>query len=142
MNALSPDEAREFASRWLPLWTGNRPEELATLYTNDLFYSDPVLREGLRGREAFLEYLRPLLRSNPDWVWRFERAIPLEDGFLNHWILDRPIDGQIQIGRGVCTVQLRQGLIYRNEVYFDMAPFQHTRQARAQKPPDILPNTV
>lgn len=86
-DGLTPEQAREFAARWLPAWTGNDPERLASFYTDDAFYCDP--------------------------------AIPLEDGFLNVWHARVPADeGDVEF-EGVCTVQMRDGLIRRNEVYFD-----------------------
>ena len=47
------------------------------------------------------------------------RLDPLADGFLNEWHASVPVgDAKVEID-GVCTVQLRGGLIYRNEVFFD-----------------------
>jgi SnoaL-like protein len=117
--ALQPDEARRFAERWLPAWSGNRPELLVSYYTDDVFYSDPATRSGVRGREQLLAYFRKLLARNPDWVWTQRASIPLADGFLNEWHASVPAgDAKVEID-GVCTVQLRSGLIYRNEVFFD-----------------------
>jgi hypothetical protein len=48
---LAEAEARAFASRWLPAWTGNDPERLAS-YTEDAFYSDPAVPDGIEGRDA------------------------------------------------------------------------------------------
>ena len=63
--------------------------------------------------------MRPLLRSNPAWIWRHEIGIPMQDGFLNKWRAKIPVGKQLINITGACTVQLRDGLIYRNEVYFD-----------------------
>jgi hypothetical protein len=119
MPLMTPGEAREFATRWLPAWTGNDPLKLASFYTDDLFYSDPTLPSGVTGKDAFIRYLSKLLANNPNWVWIQEAAIPLEAGFLNKWRLDAPVGDRIINCRGVCTVQMAGGLIYRNEVYFD-----------------------
>ena len=54
---MTPDEAREFAARWLPAWSGNNPERLASFYTKDLFYSDPTLPDGVTGKTNFIRYL-------------------------------------------------------------------------------------
>src|SRR5512144_2297555 len=54
-------DAKEFASRWLPAWTGNDPERLAAFYTDDAFYRDPAVPDGVRGKEALLAYFRALL---------------------------------------------------------------------------------
>ena len=118
-DGVSASDAREFASRWLPAWTGNDPERLAAFYTEDVFYSDPVVPDGIRGREALLDYFRALLARFPDWEWKQRDATPMEGGFLNHWHASIPLGGTVIECDGVCTVRLRDGLIERNEVFFD-----------------------
>jgi len=118
MRSMTPDEAREFAERWLPAWTGNNPLKLASFYTDDLSYSDPTLPDGVIGKEAFIRYLSKLLGNNPDWVWTHELAIPMQDGFLNKWRVDAPVGDRVITCSGVCTVQMTGGLSYRNETYF------------------------
>ena len=118
-SGLSPNQAREFAERWLPAWSGNDPERLAAFYTDDAFYSDPAVSGGLRGKEALLDYFRALLARFPDWEWTQTGAAPMEGGFLNHWHATVPIGATTIECDGVCTVQLRDGLIKRNQVYFD-----------------------
>ena len=120
MRFMTPDEARRFAESWLPAWSGNDPQRLAAFYTDDLFYSDPMVVDGIAGKDAFLRYLSKLLAQNPRWVWTHESGIPLENGFLNKWRLEAPVGDAVVTCRGVCTVQLKADRIYRNEVYFDM----------------------
>ncbi len=120
MNHLTKDEAREFAARWLPAWTGNNPEKLAAFYSEDAFYSDPAVPEGVQGKKALLAYFGRLLSYNPDWVWTQIEGIPLEDGFLNKWLARIPVGGRTIDVVGLCFVQFDSaGLIRRNEVYFD-----------------------
>ncbi len=121
MNFTGLDEAaaRDFASRWLPAWTGNQPEVLASFYSSDVFYADPAIPAGVRGQEALLAYFRKLLGRNPRWVWTHRGSIPLQDGFLNLWHASIPAGDQTIEVDGVCTVQMRGGRIYRNEVFFD-----------------------
>lgn len=121
-HALNREEARDFASRWLPAWTGNQPDELLAFYTEDVFYRDPAVPAGLSGRKAFREYLGKLLANNPDWIWTHEDSVPLESGFLNKWRLRAPVGNKVIECTGVCTVQFLRGLISRNEVYFDTLP--------------------
>jgi hypothetical protein len=120
MKHMTSAEARSFAERWLPAWTGNDPELLASFYSDDAFYLDPAIPGGVKGREAVLAYFRKLLAYNPDWVWTHLEGIPLEDGFLNKWRAVIPVgDDKVEV-IGVCSVQLdASGKIYRNEVYFD-----------------------
>jgi steroid delta-isomerase-like uncharacterized protein len=117
---LTPDQAREFAGRWLPAWTGNRPEHLASFYAEDAFYSDPGIPQGVQGRAALTAYFSKLLAQNPDWVWTQVEGIPMEGGFLNKWKAVIPVGAKSLEIIGVCFVQLNeQGQIRRNEVYFD-----------------------
>lgn len=120
MNHLDPEAAREFCARWLPAWSGNRPELLAGFYATDAFYRDPEVPDGLRGRPALREYFSRLLARFPDWVWTHVRGVPLEGGFLNHWHAAIPVGREVVEVTGVCTVQFdADGLIRANEVFFD-----------------------
>ncbi len=67
-SGMTDGEARAFAERWLPAWTGNRPEQLAAFYTEDAFYSDPAIPAGVTGRAELVAYFRTLLARNPEWV--------------------------------------------------------------------------
>jgi len=116
---MNADDARSFAEKWLPAWSGNRPELLASFYTQDAVYSDPAIPAGVRGGEALLAYFTKLLAHNPEWVWIHRGSIPIEDGFLNLWRASIPVGERNLETEGVCTVQLRAGLIYANHVFFD-----------------------
>ena len=119
---MTRDEARKFSADWLPAWTGNNPQKVASFYTDDLFYSDPTMPDGIEGKSAFVAYLSKLLGNNPDWVWAQIDAIPMEGGFVNKWKLDAPVGDKIVTCCGVCTVKFKEALICRNEVYFDTLP--------------------
>lgn len=124
MDSMKAEEARKFAERWLPAWTGNDPERLASFYSEDAFYLDPAIPEGVRGKAALLAYFRKLLAHNPEWVWTQLEGIPMEDGFLNKWHAAIPVGRKTLQVVGVCLVQLdEEGKIRRNEVYFDRTEF-------------------
>ena len=117
---MSAAAAAQFAQRWLPAWTGNDPERLASFYSDDALYVDPGIPAGARGKAELLAYFRKLLAHNPHWVWTQLEAIPLEDGFLNKWLAKIPVGAKTLEIVGVCLVQLNAaGKIRRNEVYFD-----------------------
>ena len=118
-HGMNADDAKAFAERWLPAWTGNRPELLASFYSSDALYSDPAIPDGVQGLVAMLEYFTRLLARNPDWVWVHRGSIPMQDGFLNLWRATIPAGDRSIEAQGVCTVQLRDGLIYANHVFFD-----------------------
>jgi len=120
MKCLTVQEARAFAQKWLPAWSGNNPGLLAGFYSDDAFYLDPAIPGGIKGKPALLAYFRKLLGYNPNWVWTQLEAIPLEGGFLNKWRATIPVGAKTVDVAGVCLVQLDDGgKIRRNEVYFD-----------------------
>ncbi len=120
MKFLSQNEARHFAEKWLPAWSGNNPELLASFYSDDAFYLDPGVPNGITGKPALLAYFKKLLSYNPDWVWSQIEGIPLEDGFLNKWLARIQVGAKVIEIVGVCFVQLDSAdKIRRNEVYFD-----------------------
>ena len=102
----------------MPAWSGNQPERLISFYAADAFYRDPAVPNGIEGRDALLDYFRVLLQRFPTWVWRQTAATPMEGGFLNHWHATIPLERTVE-ARGVCTVVITDGLIVRNEVFFD-----------------------
>ncbi len=112
------DEARRLCDRWLPLWTGNRPEELSEAHADNLFYRDPAVPDGVEGRPAFLAYLRKLLARFPDWVYEAESVIPMQGGFVLRWRASIPVGGTTVNETGLDLVLVDQGRITRNEVYF------------------------
>ena len=120
MKYLTTAQARAFAEDWLPAWSGNNPDLLASFYSDDVVYLDPGIPDGVKGKAALLAYFRKLLANNPNWVWSQIEGIPLQDGFLNKWLAKIPVGSKTLEIVGVCFVQLDQaGKIRRNEVYFD-----------------------
>jgi len=117
---MTKEQAKGFASQWLPAWTGNNPEKLAGFYSDDVIYLDPAIPNGVRGKDELLSYFSKLLAQNPDWVWTQIEPIPMEGGFLNKWLAKIPVGSKTIECIGVCFVQFNDvGLIRRNEVYFD-----------------------
>jgi hypothetical protein len=139
MTGFTEEQAREFAQRWLPAWTGNDPELLASFYSDDAIYLDPAIPEGVKGKEQLLAYFRRLLARNPDWVWTQLEAIPLQGGFLNKWRATIPVGDRTLQVVGVCTVHFDSvGRISPKQVYFDrsslVAAIQMNREQAPREP--------
>jgi len=112
-------EAQDFCHHWLTAWTGNNPDKLINFYSNESFYSDPTVRNGLRGHNEILPYFKKLLKNNPDWQWTCEEIILNDKGFTLKWKAVIPV-GQVKITEfGVDIVEIVNNKIIRNEVYFD-----------------------
>ena len=117
-NVTKP-EALDLCARWLPLLTGNRPEELVTVFTEDVFYRDPARPDGVQGKPALLTYFRQLLAAFPDWVWTVVDVWPTEGGFTLGWRVKIPVGANVIEETGMDIVLVRDGLIARSEVSFD-----------------------
>ncbi len=109
----------EFCRQWLPSWTGNEPEVLLQFYTENAYYSDPAHPEGLKGREQLRVYFTKLLEANPNWIWEPVEVFPTLRGFTLKWRAVIPIAKKKLVEYGMDIVELEDGKISRNEVYFD-----------------------
>jgi steroid delta-isomerase-like uncharacterized protein len=116
---LPMEKLQTFCNNWLNAWTGNKPEELLSFYTADAFYSDPACRNGLQGHEALRAYFSKLLRYNPAWKWKPLEIIATGKGFTLKWEASIPAGDKTIVEQGLDIVELTDGKISRNEVYFD-----------------------
>jgi hypothetical protein len=117
---MTQTEAKEFATRWLLAWTGNRPIELAAFYADDAFFLDPGRPLGIAGKEQLFAYFTKVTGNNPTWVWTLVEAIPIEEGFLGKLAACIPVGDKNVECVGLCFLQFNaEGKIKRNEIYFD-----------------------
>ncbi len=120
----------EFCNKWLPAWTGNRPDTLLEFYSENAFYSDPANPQGLRGHAKLRPYFTKLLAANPDWKWETIEVFPTHHGFILKWRATIPIgDTKIQ-EYGLDIVELKNGKVSRNEVYFDRTQWLNLLRAK------------
>jgi hypothetical protein len=115
------EKAKEFCEQWLAAWTGNRPEYLISFYSDEAFYSDPYIPQGLKGKELLLGYCRKLISIYPSWKYEHVEIFPTKNGFTLKWKLSIPINNKTVIDYGVDIVEISNDKIIRNEVYFDTA---------------------
>jgi len=118
---MDHNQAKKLCDSWLPAWTGGKDsvERLLTYYAERAFYLDPANPEGLTGRVELRRYFEKLLRRNPDWYWEAEEIIPTERGFTLKWKAGIPSGADMITVKGLDIVEVVDGLISRNEVYFD-----------------------
>lgn len=109
----------EFCRQWLPAWTGNNPDLLLDFYAENAFYSDPANPDGIQGQDQLREYFIKLLAANPDWVWEPLEVFPTLHGFTLKWRAVIPVGKKKLVEHGMDIVELDDGKITRNEVYFD-----------------------
>jgi len=121
-NAAAVDASLlDLCDRWLRAWTGNDPDGLLAFFTEDARYRDPAKPGGLKGHAELRPYFTKLLAANPDWVWRRLDLTPTDLGFTLKWRATIPVGDAVVEEEGLDIVELKKGLISRNEVYFDRA---------------------
>lgn len=108
-----------FVDDWLASWTGNRPKELLSFYTDDVFYLDPANQDGIKGKTNLEIYFTKLLSKNANWKWRVVEIFPTEKGFTLKWEAIIPVLDKAFLIYGVDLVEMRGNKICRDEIYFD-----------------------
>jgi hypothetical protein len=119
--SMNTQDLENFCTDWLAAWTGNRPERLLSFYKETAFYRDPARPNGLSGHAALGAYFTKLLAKNPDWIWKALEIVPTEKGFALKWETTIPVGERTIVETGLDLVELENGKISRNEVYFDPA---------------------
>lgn len=116
---MEENELREFCKEWLGAWTGNNPDTLLSYYSKDALYSDPAHRNGLRGYEEIRRYFVKLLDVYRDWKWTPIEVFPIKSGAIVKWECHIPLGIESIHETGLDIVEIENGKITRNEVYFD-----------------------
>lgn len=60
-----------------------------------------------------------MVEANPDWTWKALEIFPTAVGFTLKWEAKIPIKNEIVSETGLDIVEMENGKIVRNEVYFD-----------------------
>lgn len=118
---MASTQLDDFCRRWLAAWTGNQPHALLSFYADDACYRDPAHPAGLKGREQLERYFVKLLAANPSWTWQPLEIVPTAAGCALKWRATIPTQGSTIVEEGLDLVEIRDGKITRNEVYFDRA---------------------
>jgi ketosteroid isomerase-like protein len=115
----------EIAEQFLAAWNTQDVDKVLGCYTPDVEYRDPNTDGFVRGQEALRRYLTKLFAR---WTmhWRLRELFPLEttDGSAVLWEATLSPSGSNRsvVVQGMDLALLRDGLLERNEVYFDRAP--------------------
>jgi ketosteroid isomerase-like protein len=118
----------ELAEKFLSAWNSQDVERVVACYTDDVIYRDPNTRGTVRGAEAMRHYLRKLFAS---WTmsWKLREGFPLAEGegaaVLWHATFRKAGGGPTVEADGMDLIIVRDGLLERNEVYFDRTVLQN-----------------
>jgi len=127
---MDREQLEDYCRSWLAAWTGNDPEGLLAYFAPDTYYQDPGNPRGLRGHDALRPYFQKLLAVNPEWIWSLVELMPTARGFTLKWEANIPVGTETVRVEGLDIVELADGKIVRNEVYFDRVPLLEALQKR------------
>ena len=116
---MNDKELENYCISWLKDWTGNKADKLINWYHDDAYYQDPAFPKGLKGHTQIFPYFKKLLELNPRWEWSLDEIYDTSKGFVLKWKAIIPIKDKILTEYGMDIVELKDGKIIRNEVYFD-----------------------
>jgi len=119
---MTDEQLHELADRFLAAWTSQEVDRVLEIYSPELVYVDPNTRGAVEGRDGMRRYLNKLFAA---WTmtWTLREAYPDGSGdnvaVLWHATFQRAEGGPLVEADGMDLVVVRDGLILRNEVYFD-----------------------
>lgn len=116
---MTENELIRFIREWLAAWTGNRPGLLLEFYADDLYYQDPAMPGGIKDKESLGQYFTKLLAKNSEWRWEMAEYFITAKGLVLKWKAEIPVNGQTIELYGLDILEMQNGKISRNEVYFD-----------------------
>ena len=106
-------------------WTGNRPEKVIDFYADDIFYSDPYLKDGVKGKEEFYQTIRyfedRLVHFKVDVRLNTKVDIDmLQAGEYDHVVINRALDDSVAVARAILNAERT-----RRERYIGLDAFVH-----------------
>jgi ketosteroid isomerase-like protein len=119
---MDNDEVLALSEKFLAAWNEQDVEKTVNCYTEDCLYLDPNTRGHVEGRDALRRYLTRLFEKwTMHWTLREFHSFGAEKGgaFLWHASLTPVAGGPTAEIDGMDFVQIEDGLLKRNEVYFD-----------------------
>lgn len=109
-----------YFKEWMNAWNSYDVEELLSFYHEDVFYRDPVISRGLKGKETFRTYLEKFLTETPGWVWEFQQYYKTKDDrYFVKWKATVHIEGRLVVEEGLDIIEFYDQRIILHEMYFD-----------------------
>lgn len=120
------NELRRMSDEALDAWNRHDVEAVLATYTDPLVYRDPNTRGAIESHEALRRYLRKLF-ERWEMTWHTGEVFPVEgvNGAAITWKATfRPRSGEQTVDiDGIDIILLDEnGLIARDDIYFDRAP--------------------
>ena len=122
----SNNKSRELCERWLKAWSGNDPQAVVDMLSEDAVYRDPVRSTGWYGKLAIAEYLDIVFVRNPEWKFTLVDCWDIDkDTIVMKRRIRNTIDNRVFEDNGVEFLEVNSdGLISSVEMYYDRAAWR------------------
>ena len=120
------DRDAAVAGKWIAGWNSHDPDKMLPLFTDDIFYEDVAFGEVSHGQAEVRKFFLSELDGVPDLELKLQRA-DIHDGHGTiEWMFSGTDKDVFKTGkkfsvRGVSVIDMRDGKIFRNVDYYDVA---------------------
>src|SRR6266851_2591597 len=114
------------AEKWIAGWNSHDPDKMLPLFTDDIFYEDVAFGEVSHGRAEVRKFVVAEIEGVPDLELKLVRA-DIHDGHGTiDWMFSGTDKDVFKTGkkfsvRGVSVIDMRDGKIFRNVDFYDVA---------------------
>jgi steroid delta-isomerase-like uncharacterized protein len=114
------------AEKWIAGWNSHNPDKILPLFTDDIFYEDVAFGEISHGQAEVRKFFLSELEGVPDLELKLMRA-DIHDGHGTiEWMFSGTDKDVFKTGkkfsvRGVSVIDMRDGKIFRNVDFYDVA---------------------
>lgn len=119
---LTQSDLDAFATRFLAAWTTQKVDAVLECYTDDVVFRDPNTRGDILGLDRLRRYITRLFAGwSMTWSVREAHLFATGDGaaLLWHATFTRVGESAVVEADGMDLLVFKNGLVRRNEVYFD-----------------------
>jgi steroid delta-isomerase-like uncharacterized protein len=114
------------AEKWIAGWNSHDPDKILPLFTDDIFYEDVAFGEVSHGQAEVRKFFLSELEGVPDLELKLMRADIHGSHGTIEWMFQGTDKDVFKTGkkfsvRGVSVIDMRDGKIFRNVDFYDVA---------------------
>jgi len=120
------DRDAAVAEKWIAGWNSHNPDKILALFTDDIFYEDVAFGEISHGQAEVRKFFLSELEGVPDLELKLMRADIHGGHGTIEWMFSGTDKDVFKTGkkfsvRGVSVIDMRDGKIFRNVDFYDVA---------------------
>jgi steroid delta-isomerase-like uncharacterized protein len=120
------DRDAAMAEKWIAGWNSHDPDKMLVLFTDDIFYEDVAFGEVSHGQAEVRKFILSELEGVPDLELKLMRADIHGGHGTIEWMFSGTDKDVFKTGkkfsvRGVSVIDMRDGKIFRNVDFYDVA---------------------